>query len=30
MLAVQWPEFEGPAEAMAFPSHPSRYQVIRG
>jgi hypothetical protein len=30
MLAVQRLEFEGPAEAVAFRSHPSLYQVIRG
>jgi hypothetical protein len=30
MLGVQRLEFEAAAAAMAFPSHPSRYQVIRG
>jgi len=30
MLAVQRLEFEGAAEAMAFPSHPLLYRVIRG
>jgi heme oxygenase (mycobilin-producing) len=28
--AVQRSEFDGAGEAMAFPSHPSLYRVIRG